>query len=321
MTTALGIGLLTAQGAWAQSARTWISGIGDDANPCSRTAPCKTFVGAEIKTSAGGEVDTLDPGGFGAVTLTKSITLADEGTGVAGSQVSGTNAIVVNCTTDPNCVVVIRGLVVDGTGTGLNGVNFLAGKTLILENMTIRGFSSSSAGFGVMFQPNASQSYNLMIENCTISTSGTGSVGSGIGAGVEVAPRGGVANVNVVLDHVRLVDGNAGLRVDNSSGAGAINVTVSNSAVSQNVNGGVAAISPSKTTPAVISIDHSIVAQNNVGLNARAAGAVIRFGSSAVSGNAEAIKFSNGGTVSTYGDNQMNDNTSIGTPPTSSPTS
>src|SRR5205807_8536137 len=75
----------------AQSTRTWVSGVGDDANPCSRTAPCKTFAGAISKTISGGEIDCLDPGGFGQVTITKSITIdCDSGTGgVLGSAGSG----------------------------------------------------------------------------------------------------------------------------------------------------------------------------------------------------------------------------------------
>ena len=67
----------------AQASRTWVSGVGDDANPCSRTAPCKTFAGAISKTSVGGEIDALDPGGFGAVTITKAITLDGGGGQVA----------------------------------------------------------------------------------------------------------------------------------------------------------------------------------------------------------------------------------------------
>ncbi|MCU0340213.1 MAG: hypothetical protein MUE30_10020, partial [Spirosomaceae bacterium] len=73
----------------------WVSGVGDDANPCSRTAPCKTFAGAISKTAAGGEISVLDPGGFGAVTITKSITLNGDGT-LAGILASGTNGIVIN---------------------------------------------------------------------------------------------------------------------------------------------------------------------------------------------------------------------------------
>src|SRR5580693_2238323 len=82
--------LLFAAPASAQATRTWVSGVGDDANPCSRTAPCKTFAGAISKTSAGGEINCLDPGGFGALTITQAITISCEA-GTAGVLVSGTN--------------------------------------------------------------------------------------------------------------------------------------------------------------------------------------------------------------------------------------
>ena len=87
--------LLFTCGAGAQATRTWVSGVGDDANPCSRTAPCKTFAGAISKTASPGEIDCLDPGGFGAVTITKSITIDCSET-LGGVLVSGTNGIVVN---------------------------------------------------------------------------------------------------------------------------------------------------------------------------------------------------------------------------------
>src|SRR6478736_3802896 len=87
--------ILYANPAQAQATRTWVSGVGDDANPCSRTAPCKTFAGAISKTAAGGEIDALDPGGFGAVTITKSITLDGQGT-LASILASGTNGIIIN---------------------------------------------------------------------------------------------------------------------------------------------------------------------------------------------------------------------------------
>src|SRR5450432_1259626 len=87
--------LLVGAGAHAQATRTWVSGVGDDANPCSRTAPCKTFAGAISKTAAGGEISVLDPGGFGGVTITKSISITNDGVGESGVLVSGTNGIVV----------------------------------------------------------------------------------------------------------------------------------------------------------------------------------------------------------------------------------
>src|SRR5579883_2400156 len=87
--------LFSAGTASAQATRTWVSGVGDDANPCSRTAPCKTFAGAISKTAPGGEINVLDPGGFGAVTITKSITISSQAF-EAGVLVSGTNGIVVS---------------------------------------------------------------------------------------------------------------------------------------------------------------------------------------------------------------------------------
>src|SRR6516164_6447636 len=111
---------LAAATAHAQATRTWVSGVGDDANPCSRTAPCKTFAGAIAQTAAGGEIDALDPGGFGAVTITKAITI-DGGAGqIAGVLVSGTNGIVIQA--GPTDVVTLRNLRNVSIGTGLNGI-------------------------------------------------------------------------------------------------------------------------------------------------------------------------------------------------------
>ena len=133
----VGFGLLCSSEASAQATRTWVSGVGDDANPCSRTAPCKTFPGAISKTASGGTIDALDPGGFGAVTITKPITLEAIGA-VAGVLVSGTNGIVINAQT--NDTVILRGLSIDGTGSGLAGIKVFAVGKLIVERCTITEF-------------------------------------------------------------------------------------------------------------------------------------------------------------------------------------
>jgi hypothetical protein len=113
------VAALYAPYAHAQATRTWVSGLGDDVNPCSRTSPCKTFAGAISKTAAGGEINVLDPGGFGAVTITKSISIISQFE--AGVSVSGTNGIVVNA--GPKDRVLLDGLDIEGLGTGLNGVH------------------------------------------------------------------------------------------------------------------------------------------------------------------------------------------------------
>ena len=124
LATATGIFLLGATTqATAQATRTWVSGVGDDVNPCSRTAPCKTFAGAISKTAARGEINCIDPGGFGAVTITKSITIDCVGV-LAGVLVSGANGIIVNAlSTD---TVILRNLDINGIGAGLNGIRVLS---------------------------------------------------------------------------------------------------------------------------------------------------------------------------------------------------
>jgi hypothetical protein len=135
--------------AQAQATRTWVSGVGDDVNPCSRTAPCKTFAGAISKTAAGGEIDCLDPGGFGAVTITKNLTIdGTHGSGFGSILASATNGVNVNdsATGSPNTIVVtLRKLSINGAGTtlGVNGINFTSGKRVNVENCEIFNFSNS----------------------------------------------------------------------------------------------------------------------------------------------------------------------------------
>ena len=161
-----------ATAAQAQATRTWVSGVGDDVNPCSRTAPCKTYAGAISKTAAGGEISTLDPGGFGAVTITKSIMIeGTKGQGYGSILASGVNGVNVNdaATASPGTIVVrLRNLSINGAGTtlGLNGVNFTSGRQVIVEDCDILNFSN--AGINVNFGATPNVSPELTVKNTTI---------------------------------------------------------------------------------------------------------------------------------------------------------
>jgi len=180
---------LNAQPVHAQATRTWVSGVGDDANPCSRTAPCKTFAGAISKTAPGGIINCLDPGGFGAVTITKSLTIDCSST-LAGVLAAGTNGINVNAAATD--VVRLRGLDIEGVGTGLIGVNVIQVGALRIENCKIWGFNSGSA-LGVFFQIPTGVGSELYVgdsvisENGSGSTSGGGIIASGAGTGVAAS--------------------------------------------------------------------------------------------------------------------------------------
>src|SRR5215471_7909689 len=167
----------------AQATRTWVSGVGDDANPCSRTAPCKTFAGAISKTAPGGEIDALDPGGFGALTITKSITIDGGGGQVASVLVAGTNGIVVAA--QPGDVVFLNNLRFDGlrgagnANAGLNGIRFLGGAVLNITNCVIFGFNNN----GIDLSPTQANDSKVVIWNTIIKNCG--------GDGVHVEPAGG----------------------------------------------------------------------------------------------------------------------------------
>jgi hypothetical protein len=131
--------LLASAPAQAQATRTWVSGVGDDVNPCSRTAPCKTFAGAISKTAPGGEINCLDPGGFGPVTITKSMQIICDA-GTAGVLASGTNGIIVNAA---NSEVLLEGLDIEGVGTGINGVTIISAAKVTINKSSIRNFTQN----------------------------------------------------------------------------------------------------------------------------------------------------------------------------------
>lgn len=194
---------LLATNAHAQATRTWISGVGDDANPCSRTAPCKTFAGAISKTATAGEINVLDPGGFGGVVITKSITLRADGV-EAGVSVSGTNGITVNAAAGK---VVIEGLDIDGlsNGSSLAGVNIISATDVLIKDTAIRGFDSPTNGAGVRI--NTSAPARVTIDHSVINYNTVG---------LSVTSTGGTGHAKV-FDSLFLKNATAGIQV---SGAG-----------------------------------------------------------------------------------------------------
>ena len=132
---------------FGQATRTWVSGVGNDANPCSRTAPCKTFAGAISKTAAGGEISVLDPGGFGGVTIGQGVTINGTGTLAGILNSVGTNGIVVNA--PATATVIIRDVSINGAGTGANGIRYLAGKTLMVDHCWIYGQNNAATSRGI----------------------------------------------------------------------------------------------------------------------------------------------------------------------------
>ena len=259
-----------ATSAEAQATRTWVSGVGDDVNPCSRTAPCKTFAGAISKTATHGEINCLDPGGFGAVTITKSITIDCEDT--QGSILAfGVTGVIINITstTDTKKAVKLRGLSINGAGstTAASGVRVLAANTVHLDEVVIDGFQTHGVSIEttsgtprVFIQDTHIRSVNGNAVN-TFITGGTVNLiigGSQLGAssvGLNLA-----SNTNATITDSQIA-GNSqstatGIVAANASNVAAIRCTISNN------NTGVSALSGG-----TVRLFASIVTANGTGLN------------------------------------------------------
>ena len=316
------LGLLLSGHAAAQATRTWVSGVGDDANPCSRTAPCKTFAGAISKTAGGGVIDVLDPGGYGGVTITKSITL--EGVGdVASVLVSTTNGITVNAPS--GAVVTLRGLQLEGlglstSGPGQAGVKFTGGGELVVERCDISNFTSATNGSGIHFAPTASA--RLVVRDTTIHNNGStlaATAGDALTStgGIVIRPQSGRADV--VLDNVRIIGGaNFGVQADGSGGT--IHAAFRNSTVSGFAGHGVWALGGVSGNAVNLTLDGVTVSGNGqIGLLAQGTGAQIRLSDSTVTANAVGMQSSGGGALVSFGNNRNYGNVSNGSPDSSVP--
>ena len=287
------------QPAGAQT-RTWVSGVGNDANPCSRTAPCKTFAGAISKTAAGGEISVLDPGGFGAVTITKAITIDGGGGQVASVLVAGTNGIIVSA--PATATVILRNIRINGVAGsglgGLNGIRFLSGAALHVDHCTIFGFTQN----GIDVSLNTAANPSVVVTDTVISNSAGGLTARNAGAGL----------LRVSMQRVTLTqNSNFGLRAD-GSGAGGVIVAVADSLMGGNGTGATTVGGPAST--AGIQIIHSSVVNNSTGLvsNGTAGSATIFAANTLITGNGNGLSSVGGGNLFTYKNNSFDGNLAAG---------
>jgi hypothetical protein len=278
----------------AQATRTWVSGVGDDVNPCSRTAPCKTFAGAISKTAANGEIDCLDPGGFGTVTITKSLTIdGTHGSGFGSILAAGTNGINVNdsATGSPNTIIVVlRNLSIQGAGTGFDGIRFVSGKTVHVEHCTISGFrGNGTSSDGIEVALTASSGQRLYV-NDTIIEDNTGD-------GIKAANTGGGGSVTVIINGSQVSQCNDGITSSTAS-----KFIIKDSNFLGNTVTGVGAASGSSG----IELESCLMQGNGNGL-AVVAG-TSRIADCRITNNNNGIVFA-GGIVQTFGDNKVFGNT------------
>jgi hypothetical protein len=262
----------------AQATRTWVSGVGDDANPCSRTAPCKTFAGAISKTATGGYINAVDPAGFGAVTITKSITI-DGGPFMAGVlSTLGTNGINVN---GAGINVTLRNLDIEGAGTGNHAINVVSAGSVHVEHCHITGWAAQA----INFNPGGGGGL-LFVSDTSIRHT----------AGITIT------NARATIDNLRSDENFVGDRANATTV-----VTVRNSYFAGGTEGLLAA-----AASAIINIENSVSTNNTLGIDS-SLGATIRVSNSGIFSNSNTGLFNDGsGFIVSLGGNSVQGNPTPG---------
>lgn len=273
----------------AHAQRVFVAAQGSDANPCTFAAPCRSFQHAHNVVAAGGEIDVLDPGGYGAVTITKAISI--QGHGFSGVSVgSGGTAITISA--GANDAINLTGLLIEGAGIGQTGIHFTTGKSLTIESCIIRNLTQD----GIDFNPSASSALSVL-----------DSVIADIGNdGINVSPTGsGTMTAAFTRIQVQNVGAIAIFLLGNSS-TGTIYANVTDSAAINFGDTGFRADASTAVTH--LTVIRSLASNGFIGVRASGNLANIRLGQSTVTGTFNAYFAVGGGSISTYGDNNLDDN-------------
>jgi len=299
----------------AQQNRTWVSGSGDDDAACTRAAPCQTFAGALSKTAAGGEINCLDAGGFGAPTITKSITIDCSGIYSSIQAPVGLQGMIIN---GAGIVVRIRGLSITGgppplppNPRGIAGIRIVRAASVILDDLEIDGFHEEGDGYGVIIAPSVGQ-IRVHIADSVIS--GNGSATSG--AAIRVEPTAS-ASVLLTISGVQMVQNYRGLDVVATGTTAGNTVYMTRSEIVGSANNG---INVQTNANAVnLMVVHSGVINNLRGIVLAGAGASARVGDTVIMGNGPATSVVGGATILSYRNSQIDLNGNNTTPITQVP--
>jgi hypothetical protein len=286
------LSLLAATAAHAGTAnRAWVSGHGTDSAGCGApTAPCRSFQYVITNVIApGGEIDVLDPAGYGALTIPFALSIVNDGVGTAGIQAaSGGTGVTVAAL--PSADVSLRGLTIEGASIGETGIAFTTGRSLTIENCVVRHFAAD----GIDLDPSASG--NFAISNTLVADN--------TGDGILVLPT-GAGTVTAMFNRVELSsNGSDGLLFDGQSSTGTLNAAVFESVATHHTNTGFYAFTAIGKAPTTLSVFQSVSANNDTGLEATGPGATLIAAHSMISGNADASwGIASSGVIASYGDN------------------
>ena len=277
--------LVASSPALALSSRTFVSGVGSDTGSCPLATPCRTFAYALTQTAPSGEIIVLSSAGYGAVTITQAVSIINT-SNFAGVTVASGNGITINAGTTDS--VTLRGLTVDGGGTGSNGIVFNSGGKLTIDQCYLMNFvGAGSTGDGILMQPTSGNS-DIIITNTTASNNQY--------VGVSYFAS-GTATATIAIDRVSANNNTYGIALNNNSSSGAATASISNSIASRNVSTGY------YFAIVTASLDASNASGNASGVSATTS--TLSLGRSVLMNNTQYGLVISGGTVNSYKDNRI----------------
>jgi hypothetical protein len=297
------VSMLMSAPAFAQNWQSWVARAGTDGNPCTVDQPCSTLQHAIDQTNAGGQVNVADAGlylNFGPISIGKSISIVNDGSGNAVvSAIRGGGGSLVDISGSASTVI-IRGFIFDGfAGVIINYHAATSGSTLIVEKCQIGNSSGLAGGFGLTFQPAASA--RLVVTDSSFFNNGN----PNSGAGIQIFPQSS-GSAEVVLERVTVASNTFGIAADGSQSAAGINMTISDSVVSANTQDGIVATTSASGAPMGLTIKNTR-SLNNAGFGVRTIGTGVtaRLSSVTLTGNGTGVAAQNGGSIVTFGNNEI----------------
>lgn len=301
----------TSAPAQAQRARVFVASYGNDSNPCTFLSPCRTFQQAVDVVEPSGDVTAIDSAGFGPINITKAVTITSPAGVVAGIvPLVGQDAVDINAgATDK---INLRGLLIDGVGTGGDGIVFNSGASLNVQDCLIRDFGAVNKSRGIVFQPTATS--GLFVSDTLLADNK--------GPGIALHPTASSGTYTGVLEHVAIEDSEAvGLAIAgvSLSGGATLTVTVNNSVVANSVSHGIHARTGSAAVDVLVR--GSIIANNGgTGLLSEGSATTTLVSHSVITGNATGWGVLSSGTLASYADNNIDNNVAGNTAPPAIPT-
>ena len=305
-----GLAPLCGAPAFAQT-KVWVSHLGTDGQPCTTSLPCATFQHAHDVVAAGGDIGMLDPGDYGAVNISKPVSITNDGVGEAYIfSTSAGGAVTISA--GLGSVVSLRGLVIDGQGIGGTGIVFLSGSALHVQNCVVRNFERTDA-LGIFFGPTSTTS-QLFVSDTLVYNNGSRANSGGI-----VIEPSNAFGVTAVLDRVHLENNVIGLTVDGRNSSVGVRVVIRDSVVSGNAGDGILAVTSPGRAAAFLVVERTTSVNNaGTGIEANGPHATILLKENTVIQNAVGIAAVNSGQLISYGNNSVNNNVGPDGTPTGS---